>query len=104
MSAVEAPGPATRTLGIRLLGPLEVVVADRPVVVDTRKALAIVALVAVSWRNARAVERLARLGMARTVGEAVALEKAAEPPRRRDNGRDDDGRPRYLPRDPTEVG
>ena len=33
-------------LSIRLLGPLEVRVAGRPIVVDTRKALAIVALVA----------------------------------------------------------
>jgi DNA-binding SARP family transcriptional activator len=33
-------------LSIRLLGPLEVAVAGRPLVVDTRKALAIVALVA----------------------------------------------------------
>jgi DNA-binding SARP family transcriptional activator len=50
MTAVEAPGSATTTLGIRLLGPLEVVVADRPVIVDTRKALAIVALVAAEMR------------------------------------------------------
>ena len=35
-----------RLLSIRLLGPLEVAVAGRPIVVDTRKALAIVALVA----------------------------------------------------------
>ncbi|HEY8989937.1 MAG TPA: BTAD domain-containing putative transcriptional regulator, partial [Candidatus Limnocylindrales bacterium] len=33
-------------LSIRLLGPLEIAVAGRPIVVDTRKALAIVALVA----------------------------------------------------------
>lgn len=33
-------------MAIRLLGPLEVAVAGRPIVVDTRKALAIVALVA----------------------------------------------------------
>ena len=39
MSALHAP-----PLSIRLLGPLEVVVAGRPIVVDTRKALAIVAL------------------------------------------------------------
>ena len=37
-------------LQIRLLGPLEVTVAGRPVVVDTRKALAIVALVAAEGR------------------------------------------------------
>ncbi len=37
-------------LRIRLLGPLEVVAGDRPVVVDTRKALAIVALVAAEGR------------------------------------------------------
>ncbi len=37
-------------LAIRLLGPLEVVVAGRPIVVDTRKALAIVALVAAEAR------------------------------------------------------
>ena len=38
------------SLQIRLLGPLEVMVAGRPVVVDTRKALAIVALVAAEGR------------------------------------------------------
>ncbi len=38
------------SLQIRLLGPLEVMVAGRPVVVDTRKALAIVALVAAERR------------------------------------------------------
>jgi DNA-binding SARP family transcriptional activator len=37
-------------LAIRLLGPLEVVVSGRPIVVDTRKALAIVALVAAEGR------------------------------------------------------
>lgn len=37
-------------LTIRLLGPLEVAVAGRPIVVDTRKALAIVALVAAEGR------------------------------------------------------
>ncbi|MFL5677944.1 MAG: ATP-binding protein [Chloroflexota bacterium] len=37
-------------LEIRLLGPLEVIVAGRPMVVDTRKALAIVALVAAEGR------------------------------------------------------
>ena len=37
-------------LRVRLLGPLEVVVGGRPVVVDTRKALAIVALVAAEGR------------------------------------------------------
>ena len=37
-------------LSIRLLGPLEVAVAGRPIVVDTRKALAIVALVAAEER------------------------------------------------------
>ncbi len=37
-------------LQIRLLGPLGVIVAGRPVVVDTRKALAIVALVAAEGR------------------------------------------------------
>ncbi len=37
-------------LEIRLLGPLEVMVADRAIVVDTRKALAIVALVAAEGR------------------------------------------------------
>lgn len=38
------------SLRIRLLGPLEVEVAGRPIVVDTRKALAIVALVAAEAR------------------------------------------------------
>ena len=38
------------SLSIRLLGPLEVLVAGRPIVVDTRKALAIVALVAAEGR------------------------------------------------------
>ncbi|HEV8403058.1 MAG TPA: AAA family ATPase [Candidatus Limnocylindrales bacterium] len=38
------------TLEIRLLGPLEVIVAGEPLVVDTRKALAIVALVATDRR------------------------------------------------------
>jgi DNA-binding SARP family transcriptional activator/tetratricopeptide (TPR) repeat protein len=38
------------SLSIRLLGPLEVAVAGRPIVVDTRKALAIVALVAAEGR------------------------------------------------------
>ena len=37
-------------LSIHLLGPLEVAVAGRPIVVDTRKALAIVALVAAEGR------------------------------------------------------
>ena len=37
-------------LSVRLLGPLEVAVAGRPIVVDTRKALAIVALVAAEGR------------------------------------------------------
>jgi DNA-binding SARP family transcriptional activator/tetratricopeptide (TPR) repeat protein len=37
-------------LRVRLLGPLEVAVGERPVVVDTRKALAIVALVAAEGR------------------------------------------------------
>ncbi len=37
-------------LSIRLLGPLEVAVSGRPVTVDTRKALAIVALVAAEGR------------------------------------------------------
>ena len=40
----------TRPLAIRLLGPLEIVVAGAPIVVDTRKALAIVALVAAEGR------------------------------------------------------
>jgi DNA-binding SARP family transcriptional activator/tetratricopeptide (TPR) repeat protein len=39
------PGDARRLI-IRLLGPLEVIVAGRPIVVDTRKALAIIAVVA----------------------------------------------------------
>jgi len=38
------------SLSIRLLGPLEVAVHGRPIVVDTRKALAIVALVAAEGR------------------------------------------------------
>ncbi|HEX7472426.1 MAG TPA: AAA family ATPase, partial [Candidatus Limnocylindrales bacterium] len=38
------------TLSIRLLGPLDVSVGGRPIVVDTRKALAIVALVAAEGR------------------------------------------------------
>ena len=37
-------------LSIRLLGPLEVALAGQPIVVDTRKALAIVALVAAEGR------------------------------------------------------
>src|SRR4029077_4645803 len=37
-------------LAIRLLGPLEIVAAGTPIVVDTRKALAIVALVAAEGR------------------------------------------------------
>ncbi len=37
-------------LQVRLLGPLEVIVGGRPLVVDTRKALAIVALVAAEGR------------------------------------------------------
>ena len=37
-------------LHVRLLGPLEVIVGGRPLVVDTRKALAIVALVAAEGR------------------------------------------------------
>src|SRR3954454_17259195 len=37
-------------LRIRLLGALEILVSERPVVVDTRKALAIVALVAAERR------------------------------------------------------
>jgi DNA-binding SARP family transcriptional activator len=41
---------SAKTLSIRLLGPLEVTVAGQPVVVDTRKALAIVALVAADGR------------------------------------------------------
>lgn len=41
---------ANPSLSIRLLGPLEVAVAGRPIVVDTRKALAIVALVAAEGR------------------------------------------------------
>ena len=41
---------AAPALAIRLLGPLEVSVAGRPIVVDTRKALAIVALVAAEGR------------------------------------------------------
>ena len=40
----------TVALEIRLLGPLEVMVAGEPIVVDTRKALAIVALVAAEGR------------------------------------------------------
>jgi DNA-binding SARP family transcriptional activator/tetratricopeptide (TPR) repeat protein len=38
------------TLSVRLLGPLEVSVSGRPIVVDTRKAMAIVALVAADGR------------------------------------------------------
>lgn len=37
-------------LAIRLLGPVEVVVADRPLAVDTRKAIALLAYVAVAGR------------------------------------------------------
>src|SRR5258708_16808023 len=40
----------TALLSVRLLGPLEVAIAGRPIVVDTRKALAIVALVAAEGR------------------------------------------------------
>ena len=42
--------PGAPALRIRLLGPLDVSVGGRPVVVDTRKALAIVALVAAEGR------------------------------------------------------
>lgn len=41
----------TRPLSIRLLGPLEVIVDGRPISVDTRKAMAIVALVAGEGRS-----------------------------------------------------
>ena len=41
---------AAPTLRIHLLGPLEVLVGERPISVDTRKALAIVALVAAEGR------------------------------------------------------
>jgi DNA-binding SARP family transcriptional activator/tetratricopeptide (TPR) repeat protein len=41
---------AAPTLTIRLLGPLEIAMGGRPIVVDTRKALAIVALVAAEGR------------------------------------------------------
>ena len=41
---------AAPSLAIRLLGPLEIAVAGRPIVVDTRKALAIMALVAAEGR------------------------------------------------------
>jgi len=44
------PPPAVPPLAIRLLGPLQVAVAGRPIMVDTRKALAIVALVAAEGR------------------------------------------------------
>ena len=44
------PPHVTRPLSIHLLGPLEVAVAGRSIVVDTRKALAIVALVAAQGR------------------------------------------------------
>jgi DNA-binding SARP family transcriptional activator/tetratricopeptide (TPR) repeat protein len=42
--------PAHRTLDIRVLGPLEVMADGHPVAVDTRKALAILALLAVERR------------------------------------------------------
>ena len=42
--------PATDRLAIRVLGPLEVLAGDRPLVVDTRKALAILAVLAVEGR------------------------------------------------------
>ena len=42
--------PIDGALSVRLLGPLEVLAAGRPIVVDTRKALAIVALVAAERR------------------------------------------------------
>lgn len=48
------------TLDIRLLGPLEIVADGRPLVVDTRKALAIVALLAAE-RRSFAREELAAL-------------------------------------------
>lgn len=44
------PPPALPPLAIQLLGPLQVVVAGRSIVVDTRKALAIVALLAAEGR------------------------------------------------------
>lgn len=44
------PPRAAPSLAIRLIGPLEVALAGRPIVVDTRKALAIVALVAAEGR------------------------------------------------------
>src|SRR4051794_3183021 len=45
------PAPPTHALTIRVLGPLEVSVEGAPVVVDTRKALAIIALLAVERRT-----------------------------------------------------
>lgn len=59
MQASEEPSPAPtlpgigttpRGLSIRVLGPLEVLADGRPVVVDTRKALAILAVAAVEGR------------------------------------------------------
>lgn len=44
-------GRTVPSLAIRLLGPLEVTVSGRPIVVDTRKAMAIVALVAAEGRS-----------------------------------------------------
>ncbi len=45
-----APTVAARRLEIRVLGPMEVFVDERPLLVDTRKALAILALLAVEAR------------------------------------------------------
>ncbi|HEU0236433.1 MAG TPA: AAA family ATPase [Candidatus Limnocylindrales bacterium] len=52
--------PGSDRLDIRLLGPLEIVADGRPLVVDTRKALAIVALLAAE-RRSFAREELAAL-------------------------------------------
>src|SRR5829696_5587417 len=46
----DSPADATAGLSIRVLGPLEVLVDGAPLVVDTRKALALVALLAVEGR------------------------------------------------------
>ncbi len=50
MSRRSIATPTARPFAIRLLGPLEILVAGAPIVVDTRKALAIVALVAAEGR------------------------------------------------------
>jgi DNA-binding SARP family transcriptional activator len=50
--ATESPAPATQVLAIRLLGPVDVQVGGRPLAVDTRKAVALLAYLALTGRPA----------------------------------------------------